>query len=185
MEKLKRIWKQQDTVNKIILLSGIVLAIVCLVMGKGLYGLVFLILMGVFSANHGSQRAKRLGRLYGTLAFRMPDGEMVPITFEQVKSEYVHGQGGKYVGRRLTVQCPFWRLDEEGNIETGFGLSIHVDGNEAAVELAKSLRRDEFISATGSIVAAGRQYFYLGEVEDLHRIDPKTVYDFDFDTKEN
>ena len=64
MQQIKRAWNNQDAANKVILISGVALAIFCLVMGKGLYGLVFIVLMFAFMTAHSGQRTKRLRRLY-------------------------------------------------------------------------------------------------------------------------
>ena len=94
MQQIKRVWNNQDLANKVILVTGIIMAIVCLVMGQGMYGVVFILLMLAFVAAHSTQRGKRLRRLYGGMYFHMPDGEIVPMSFEQVSTEYVKGQQG-------------------------------------------------------------------------------------------
>ena len=99
MQQIKRVWNNQDLANKVILVTGIIMAIVCLVMGQGMYGVVFILLMLAFVAAHSTQRGKRLRRLYGGMYFHMPDGEIVPMSFEQVSTEYVKGQQGKYADR--------------------------------------------------------------------------------------
>ena len=45
MQQIKRVWNNQDLANKVILVTGIIMAIVCLVMGQGMYGVVFIVLM--------------------------------------------------------------------------------------------------------------------------------------------
>ena len=37
MQQIKRVWNNQDLANKVILVTGIIMAIVCLVMGQGIY----------------------------------------------------------------------------------------------------------------------------------------------------
>ena len=66
MQQIKRAWNNQDLANKVILVTGVIMAIVCLVMGQGKYGVVFMVLMLAFVAAHTTQRTKRLRRLYGT-----------------------------------------------------------------------------------------------------------------------
>ena len=60
MQQIKRVWNNQDLANKVILVTGIIMAIVCLVMGQGMYGVVFIVLMLAFVAAHSTQRGKRL-----------------------------------------------------------------------------------------------------------------------------
>ena len=40
MDRLKDLWSGQDLINRIILISGLLVAVWCIVMGVGLYGLV-------------------------------------------------------------------------------------------------------------------------------------------------
>ena len=176
MEKLKSFWRREDWVNRIILITGIVLAVVCLIKGEGLYGAVIVVLMAMFCIAHYGSHIKRLSRLYGSLYFHAPDGEIVPMTFEQVKAEYVKGKGMKYMDRRLTVRFPYWRTNESGRLDSGFGLCVDVSEFEDQEGILKTLKSGEFISATGVLVPEGRDYFYLGNVEELRRISEKEVY---------
>ena len=97
------------------------------------------------------------------------------MTFEQVKTEYIKGQGMKYMGRRLTVRFPYWRTDEEGRLDSGFGLCVDLTGYDDA-GIAATLKSGEFISVTGTLVPEGREFFYVGEVEELRRISEKEVH---------
>ena len=163
----------QDVINRVILVSGILACVWCLVKGRGLYGVALLVLMGMLMVSRKSNREKRLSRLYGGLHFHMPDGEIVPISFDQVRSEYTHGQQSKYAGRKVTLRFPWWHLDLDGHGDTGFGLLIHFDGNDEAMAEAKALRSGEFVSVTGEIVPAGKAYFYIGNVTELRRVSEK------------
>ena len=176
MEKLKNFWRSQDWVNRIILITGILLAIVCLVKGEGLYGVVVILFMAVFCVAHHSSRIKRLSRLYGSLYFHAPDGEIVPMSFDQVKTEYVKGKGMRYMDRRLTVRFPYWRMNEDGRLDSGFGLCVDVSTFEDSEGILKTLKSGEFISATGVLVPEGRDYFYLGKLEELRRISGKDIH---------
>ena len=106
----------------------------------------------------------------------MPDGELVPLSFDHVKAEYTHGQQGKYAGRTVTLRFPWWHLNLDGHGDTGFGLLIHFDGNEEAMAEAKTLRPGDFVSVTGEIVPSGRQYFYIGNVTELRRVSEKEEF---------
>lgn len=176
MRKLKEVWLGQDTVNRVILIAGLLACIWSLIKGCGLYGVAILVLMGMLMVSRSSNRQKRLGRLYGGLHFHMPDGEIVPLSFDQVKSEYTHGQQRKYAGRKVTLRFPWWHLDLDGHGDTGFGLLIHFDGNEEAMAEAKALRAGDFVSVTGEIVAAGKNYFYIGNVTELRRVSEKEAF---------
>lgn len=173
MRKLKEIWLGLDIINRIILISGILACIWFVVKGRGLYGVALAVLMGMLMVSRKGNREKRLGRLYGGFHFHMPDGEIVPVSFDQVKSEYTHGQQSKYAGRRVTLRFPWWHLDLDGHGDTGFGLLIHFDGNDEAMAEAKTLRPGDFVSVTGEIVPAGKAYFYIGNVTELRRSSEK------------
>ncbi len=163
MRKLKEIWLGQDVINRIILVSGILACIWCLVKGQGLYGVALVVLMGMLMVSRKSNREKRLGRLYGGLYFHMPDGELVPLSFDHVKAEYTHGQQGKYAGRTVTLRFPWWHLNLDGHGDTGFGLLIHFDGNEEATA------KDEDLLTTLEVVYE----FYLRGFE----FAPISIYD--------
>ena len=92
----------------------------------------------------------------------MPDGEIYPMTFEQVKAEYVHGQRSKYAGRKVIVRFPYCGLDENGDIDTGFGLMIH-----ARPEQLQNWKKGQLLAATGIINADHRQYFFIDAVEEI------------------
>ena len=42
MQQIKRVWNNQDLANKVILVTGVAMAVICLVMGKGLYSVIFI-----------------------------------------------------------------------------------------------------------------------------------------------
>ena len=52
MQQLKRFWNNQDLTNQVILITGVAMAVACLVMGRGLYSVVFIALMFAFMAAH-------------------------------------------------------------------------------------------------------------------------------------
>lgn len=176
MDKLKNMWLRQDAVNRIILISGVALALVCLFMGHGLYGVVMIAVMGAFMVARTGGRVKRLSRLYGSLFFHAPDGEIVPMTFEQVRAEYLKGVGMRYMGRKVTIRYPYWRRNVEGELETGFGLCVDLSDFEDTEGLLPTLKKDQFISVTGELVPQGRDYFYLGKVQEVRRISEKEIY---------
>lgn len=176
MEKLKSFWRSQDWVNRIILITGIILAVVCLIKGEGLYGAVVIVVMAVFCIAHQGSRIKRLSFLYGSLYFHAPDGEIVPMAFEQVKTEYIKGVGRKYMERRLTVRFPYWRMNEQGRLDTGFGLCIDVSDFDDREEILRNIKSGDFVSVTGVLIPEGRDYFYLGKIEELRRISSKEVH---------
>ena len=176
MEKLKNFWCNQDWVNRIILITGIILAARCLAKGEGLYGAVVVVVMVGFCIAHQGSRIKRLSFLYGSLYFHAPDGEIVPMTFEQVKTEYIKGIGMKYMDRRVTVRFPYCRTNADGRLDSGFGLCVDVSTFEDQERLLKTIKSGEFISVTGVLVPEGRDYFYLGKVEELRRISSKEVH---------
>jgi len=170
MQRIRDIWGKMDIINRIILFSGVAIAICFLVTKQGKSGVAVIAMMGIFMLNHANQRRKNLHRMYGTMFFPMPDGEIVPRMFEEVRSEYQHGGVSRYNGREVTLRFRYWRQDAEGALDTGFGLMVETDGCEAAKELLPSLKNDQFVSATGHIIAKSSQYFTIGELNDLHRI---------------
>lgn len=59
MQQIKRAWNNQDLPNKVILVTGVVMAVICLVMEQGLYSVIFIGLMFAFMVAHSGQRTKR------------------------------------------------------------------------------------------------------------------------------
>lgn len=168
MEQIKQLWKKQDGVNRVILVTGVVAAIACLVMGRWQYSIAFIVFMGMFMVAHAGQRTKRLSRLYGGLYFHMPDGELYPMTFEQVRTEYVKGGQGRYDGRKVSIWYPYWRRDGEV-LDTGFGLDIDLTGFEDPDGILPTLKAGQFILVTGELQARRRDYFCIGAVEEIRR----------------
>ena len=84
------------------------------------------------------------------------------MTFEQVKAEYIHGQQGKYNGRKITVRFRYFGLDENGDIDTGFGLAIRVDPMTI-----HGYKKGDLLLVIGTINAINRQYFVVDQVEEI------------------
>ena len=173
MKKIISVLKRQDLMNLLLLVAGFALCIVSIFMKQAQVGLIFLAIICALVISRSNNRRKRMSRMFGALYFHMPDGEIYPMTYEQMKSEYVHGQQSKYAGRKVTLRFPWWHLDLDGHGDTGFGLLIHFDGNDEAMAEAKTLRSGEFVSVTGEIVPAGKAYFYIGNVTELRRSSEK------------
>lgn len=176
MDKLKDMWTALDFINQVIFVTGIAALIWCVVMGSGLYGIILMLLMIAMMVSRRNNLIKRRSRTYGTLYFPMPDGELVPRTFEQVNSEYKHGGQGRYNGRKVTICFPWWRLTASNDGDTGFGLGIRLHKNEALVQEAKSFKRGQYVRVTGEINAVAKDYFVIDEVEELVRITEKELY---------
>ena len=80
MNRLKDIWGGQDDMNRVLLLIAVAVFAWSLIEGHGMYGaLLAVVVLFLMVSRHG-QRIKRFSRLYGTLYFPMPDGELVPRT---------------------------------------------------------------------------------------------------------
>lgn len=176
MNRLKDCWGGQDTLNRVAMLAAVAIFIWCIVQGSGLYGVVFVVVILFLIVSRQNQREKRVSRLYGTLYFPMPDGELVPRSFEQVKTEYIHGGQSKYAGRRVELRFPWWYLGCDGDINTGFGLTIRVGDNDELVSEAKAMRRGDFVRVVGTLAAERRDFFYIGKLEVLQRISEKELY---------
>lgn len=176
MQHIREIWSKLDPVNRTIFFSGLLLSIVLLVQKMGTSAIAVVVIMCFFMLNHISRSSKTAHRLYGTLYFHMPDGEIVPRYFELVKSEYQRGNISGYNGRRVTLRFRYTRCDEDGELDSGFGLKIETQGSEAAQELLPTLKRGMFLSVTGHIVAKSKHYFVLGELEDIRIIREDELY---------
>ncbi len=163
-------WSGQDLINRIILVSGLLVFLWCLVKGQGLYGAVLLVVMVFMMVSRFNSLRKRRSRLYGTMYFHMPDGEVVPRTFEQVRNEYVKGGQSRYAGRRVTMCFPWWRIGSDGECDTGFGLTIRLSDREELAREAAAIERDMPVRVVGSIVAVNKGYFVVGKLEGLERI---------------
>ncbi len=162
MKRIVSIWKRQDLMNQLLLAVGFILCIVSIFMKQAQMGLVFLVLVCFLAVARSGNRRKRMSRLFGALYFHMPDGEIYPMTFEQVKAEYTHGQQSKYAGRRVTVKFMYCGLDENDDIDTGFGLVIHADEKHK-----KDWKKGQILAATGRINAQSKAYFTIDEVEEI------------------
>lgn len=183
MNKLKDLWRTQDLVNKIIFITGLAALVWCIAMGSGMYGVVLMLLMVAMLLSRQSSIVKRRSRSFGTLYFVMPDEEIVPFTFEQVKSEYVHGGQSRYNGRQVFLCFPWWCINSEGEGDTGFGLNIRLqDAPELAAEAA-GLKRGEYVRVTGVLVAVSKNYFVIGELTELKRITQQELFPLNGKTK--
>lgn len=132
MNRLKDIWGGQDDMNRVLFLIAVAVFAWSLIEGHGMYGALMAgVVLFLMVSRHG-QRLKRFSRLYGTLYFPMPDGELVPRTFEQVKTEYLHGSQGRYAGRAVELRFPWWYLNSAGEIDTGFGLTVRLADQRGA-----------------------------------------------------
>ena len=164
MNRLKDIWGGQDDMNRVLFLIAVAVFAWSLIEGHGMYGALMAgVVLFLMVSRHG-QRLKRFSRLYGTLYFPMPDGELVPRTFEQVKTEYLHGSQGRYAGRAVELRFPWWYLNSR------------LADNAELLDEAKRLRRGDCVRLTGTLVAESKNYFCVGEVETLERISEKDLY---------
>ena len=142
MNRLKDIWGGQDDMNRVLFLIAVAVFVWSLIEGHGMYGALMAgVVLFLMVSRHG-QRLKRFSRLYGTLYFPMPDGELVPRTFEQVKTEYLHGAQGRYAGRAVELRFPWWYLNSAGEIDTGFGLTVRLAGSAELLDEAKRLTEE-------------------------------------------
>ena len=116
MNRLKDLWGGQDAINRVAFIAAIAAFAWCIVQGHGLYGVVFAVVILFLIISRQNQREKRFSRLYGTMYFPMPDGELVPRSFEQVKNEYV-------TAPRATMPTARWSCASRGGISTAPGTS--------------------------------------------------------------
>lgn len=162
MKRIISVWKRQDLVNQLLLAAGFILCIVSIFMKQAKVGLIFLVVVCMVAVSRNSNLRKQMSRRYGALFFLMPDGEVYPMTFEQVKAEYTHGQQGKYHQRKVTVRFRYFGLDENGDMDTGFGLVVR-----ANPEIREGFHKGQLLLATGEINAVNRQYFIVDKVEEI------------------
>ena len=122
MERLSYALKKLDWMNKLLLVVGFGLCIASIATGQGRYGLIWLVLICSLVLSRHNNQQKQMMRRYGSLYFHMPDGEIYPVTLEQVRSEYAHGRKSRYNGRKVTIRFPYFCQDSSGALDTGFGL---------------------------------------------------------------
>ena len=91
------------------------------------------------------------------------------MDFERVAAEYVKGQQRKYADRSVSLWFPYWRINENGMLDTAFGLEIDLTGFEDADGLLPQLKKGDFIYVTGRIQAKRRDYFCIDRVEEIRR----------------
>lgn len=176
MNRLKDLWGGQDAINRVAFIAAIAAFAWCIVQGHGMYGVVFAVVILFLIISRQNQREKRFSRLYGTMYFPMPDGELVPRSFEQVKNEYVHGAQSNYADRKVELRFPWWYLNSAGDIDTGFGLTVRIGDKQELADEARLMRRGDNVRVVGTLVAENRQYFYIGRLEELQRISEKELY---------
>ena len=169
MNRLKDLWGGQDAINRVAFIAAIAAFAWCIVQGHGMYGVVFAVVILFLIISRQNQREKRFSRLYGTMYFPMPDGELVPRSFEQVKNEYVHGAQSNYADRKVELRFPWWYLNSAGDIDTGFGLTVRIGDKQELADEARLMRRGDNVRVVGTLVAESRQYFYIGKLEELTR----------------
>ena len=64
--------------------------------------------------------------------------------------------------KSLPVKFMYSGLDENGDIDTGFGLRIR-----AEEKYLQDWKKGQILAATGRIAAKSRDYFMIGEVEEI------------------
>ena len=144
MNRLKDLWGGQDAINRVAFIAAIAAFAWCIVQGHGMYGVVFAVVILFLIISRQNQREKRFSRLYGTMYFPMPDGELVPRSFEQVKNEYVHGAQSNYADRKVELRFPWWYLNSAGDIDTGFGLTVRIGDKQELADEARRRRGDRW-----------------------------------------
>ena len=148
---------KEDAINRVAFIAAIAAFAWCIVQGHGMYGVVFAVVILFLIISRQNQREKRFSRLYGTMYFPMPDGELVPRSFEQVKNEYVHGAQSNYADRKVE-------------------LTVRIGDKQELADEARLMRRGDNVRVVGTLVAESRQYFYIGKLEELQRISEKELY---------
>ena len=176
MNKLKDLWLGMDMVNRVLLIAALAASVWSLIMGEGLYGVLLMVVVGFLMITRSRNSVMRRSRLFGTMYFPMPDGELVPRSFEQVKNEYVHGAQSNYADRKVELRFPWWYLNSAGDIDTGFGLTVRIGDKQELADEARLMRRGDNVRVVGTLVAESRQYFYIGKLEELQRISEKELY---------
>ena len=67
MQRIREMWSRLDVVSRVILFSGLLLAIVLLVQKMGTSAIAVVVIMCFFILNHISRSSKTAHRLYGTI----------------------------------------------------------------------------------------------------------------------
>lgn len=86
MKKIISVLKRQDLMNLLLLVAGFALCIVSIFMKQAQVGLIFLAIICALVISRSNNRRKRMSRMFGALYFHMPDGEIYPMTYDQMKS---------------------------------------------------------------------------------------------------
>ena len=81
MNKLKDLWLGMDMVNRVLLIAALAASVWSLIMGQGLYGVLLMVVVGFLMITRSRNSVMRRSRLFGTMYFPMPDGELVPRAF--------------------------------------------------------------------------------------------------------
>ncbi len=113
-------------------------------------------------------RRERTGGKYGVLYF---DNEVaLPVhTIYRMRE----ADKERYIGKRVTVKFPFYQIDTQGDMDTGFGVYFRIDAwrnNDLyGAAILQSLKENELIAASGSITEIRPSMLFI-ELEELERL---------------
>ncbi len=147
MEELKNVWLRQDAVGRTVMVSGLVAALACLVLGRGWLAVALMGAMAVCCCIYARTRARRRYRTYGVLYYTLPDGEEVALPLGDLEK--------RHVGREFILRCPYDGTNADGDWDTGFGLVLDM----SACEAYPKLRRGQMMVARGTLSGEAGAYY--------------------------
>ncbi len=148
MGELKNLWLRQDAVGRTVMVSGLLAAVVCLLLGYGAIAVFLTGAMALICCLYARVRGKRLYQAFGRLYYVLPDGEEVALLLCDIEK--------RHLGREVIARCPYDGINADGDWDTGFGLVLDMSGCDALPKL----RRGEMMQATG-ILAGEEGGYYL------------------------
>lgn len=148
MDELKNVWLRQDAVGRTVTVSGLLAALGCLVLGRGLLAVGLMAAMTVICCIYARMRCRRRYRDYGHVYYTLSDGEEVILPLHEIEK--------RHLGREVILRCPYDGTNAAGDWDSGFGLVLDMSGCDAYPKL----RRGEMMEARG-ILAGEEGAYYL------------------------
>ena len=124
--------------------------------------------LGIFFIAINNDRSERTRKKYGVLYF--DNGQAIPMLALLNTRE---ANRGRYIGKSVTVKFPFYRIDSQGDLDTGFDVYFRINtwkkNNAYDAAILQTLKEDDAIAATGIIseICPGMIFIELEKLERL------------------
>lgn len=122
----------------------------------------------IFFMAINKDRSERTRKKYGVFYF--DNGQAIPMLALLNTRE---ANRERYIGKHVTVKFPFYRIDTQGDLDTGFDVYFRIDtwkkNNAYDAAILQTLKEDDAIAATGIIseICPGMIFIELEKLERL------------------